>query len=147
MGWVQARDKIIEIVEDTAGLVAAGGLVAKFEHMNEGNALADSRVFFIAIETMKAKGQNTRVLPMWSRYGLDLVVIYRAQSDMTAVYAAIAQDHTALVKQLRDTDWDGARSTIESLWLGSDFIGDADVELIEGAFAVHYRFTLEFRET
>lgn len=147
MAYDQAHDKLVEIVEDTPGLVSDGGLAAKFEHMNEGNALADSRVFFIAIESMAAKGENTRVLPLKSRYGLDLVVIYRLQQDLTALYRIIAKDHTALVKQLRDTNPDSANSTIECLWLGSALIGEADVEIIEGAIAVHNRITLEFRET
>lgn len=147
MAYDHAHSRIVAVVEDTPGLVGDGGLAPRFEHMNEGNALADSRVFFIAIVKMSAKGGNTRVLPMWSRYLCKLVMIYRAQNDITALYGVIAKDHTALVKHVRDADWEGATSTIESLWLGSELIGEADIEIVDGAVVVEYGFTLEFRET
>jgi len=150
MSWPDARDRIIAIVEGTTPTTRKRGMPDKFKHIPSATPDAgnDSRTFAIVIKSMAMKGHISVSLPRWERFAIDVVVAYRGDIDPTALYEVIAADHLALVQRLGNASlWAQPSSTIESLFLGDELIGSAEIVEDEGMMFVSYAARLEFRST
>lgn len=150
MGWIAARDQLVNIVEGTSPTTKTRGLPGTFKHYADASIEEgpDSRAFWFSIKSMGMKGHITAGLPRWLRYEVDLVTVYRLDSDPTALFEAVALDHLAITTRLFNPSlWGQPTSTIESLALGRDLIGEAEIEEVDGALVVSTRLTVEFRET
>lgn len=151
MGWTEAHAHLVEMIVGTQGLTTKNGLPRKFKHVPElfnddGGLICDTRCFGIMIEEMAAQGGNTVELPIWFQYELVIAVVYRTMTDMASLYEAIALDHARLTRQLRDTDLQGATSTIENLWQGDGLILRAEVRPVPGGLVIEHRISIDFRE-
>lgn len=150
MAWTDARDQIVSIIEGTTPTTKKRGLPGSFRHVAEASedAIPDARSFWIVITKMSMKGHLSALLPRWFVYDVDLVVAYPDDTDPTLLFEAIAADHAAVMARLPDSSlWGQPTSTIESLYLGRDPVGETDIEDVDGFVLVTFHLTATFRST
>lgn len=148
MSWTSAYAQLVVIHEGTSPTTKKAATPAKFKHKPEASRIqlpGDSRVFFFEIEKIAMKGQITVGLPRWQRAMIHSLVFYAEETDQKTLLEIMAADHLALLTQLGDqSKWNQPTSTIESLFLGGDLLGETKIDRVEGGRLMDIAFEMEW---
>lgn len=149
MSWASARDLgLVPIITGTVPEMKKKGLPAKFTYNSEASRAelpGDSRTCFFEIETIAMKGQITVGLPRWQRAKLHALFFYELMTDVGTLLEAIADDHLELVTRFGDASkWNQPASTIESLVLGSELLGESKLISVPNGLLLDIAFEMEW---
>lgn len=153
MGWVEARDQVITIIEGTTPPTSRLGNTQRFTYSasaSEDGTLPHSRVFWfelVASETKRIiRGGGT-----WERVDLDIVTAYRlaGESNLGAVQEAMCLDRPAITQRLLlPANWNQPDSTLQLIGHdGSEGLMKTTFSKVEGARLMRMRARVEFESS
>lgn len=147
MGWVEARNQIVTIVEGTTLSTKKRGLGSFIRYKAEASALTlpDSRCFWFEVESATTI-RMIRNGGTWESVELDLVICYRADLEPAEMLEAMLLDRAALSPRFLDgTQWNRPTSTILKIaHSGEDNLMPTTFERVEGATLMRARVRVEY---
>ena len=152
MGWPEARDAIIAIVEGVTVTTKKGGMPGRFRYLEDADMqgpVPDSRAFWFA--TTPSMAVTGPLMPSAqagrARVEIELVISYAVSLTPGLALEVMLEDYDAVGRALRDdTGWDRPDSTIESIDVGGDRQGRARIEKNDdGTHFLIFEIPLEYR--
>lgn len=149
MGYIEARNQVIAIVEGVEGVVEQMRRtgVYTFKHFPDASddKLPKSRGFWIRSLSHAMKGPITPALPTRMVSEMQLSVAYRSSSDPSIDDENMAFDHRVISGALLDASkWARSTSTIISIHAEGELLCPGIIEQLEGAQVLRITFPMEY---